>query len=79
MRLKASRIRWTFSNFYPFEHNAVIEKALTQEEFYIAQMVRDLKNLGDIHAILNEEKHIETIAKIVNIFLNKTKEQKSDS
>ena len=72
---------YVFDKLVPniFEDDAVMEKALTQEEFYIAQMVRDLKNLGDIHTILNEEKHIETIAKITNIFLNKTKEQKSDS
>ncbi len=72
---------YVFDKLVPniFEDDASMEEALTQEQFYIVQIVRDLKYLGDIHAVLNEVKHIETIAKITDIFLNKTEQQKSDS
>ncbi len=62
-----------------FEDDTSMQETLTPQELYITQMVRNLTNLSDIHAVLNEEKHIGIISRITTIFLNKTEEQKSDS
>ncbi len=56
-----------------FEDEESMQNALSEEEFYMAQMIRSLKKLSDIHAVLNEEKYLDTFARIGNIYLENTK------
>ena len=80
---------YKFSDCYTLKHHVFdklvpstfgdeksMQDVLSEEEFYIAQMVRDLTNLADIHAVVNEEKYIRTIAGITNKFLKKIEEQR---
>ncbi len=52
-----------------FEDEESMQNALSEEEFYMAQMIRNLKKLSDIYAVLNEEKYLDTFSRIGDIYL----------
>ena len=61
-----------------FKDEESMQHALSAEEFYMAQMIRDLKKLSDIYAVLNEEKYLDAFARIGNIYLENIKKRKTD-